>query len=256
MQLRSLAAAGLEQYIEPSFFTFPNKPAISGAGLSGPAGGYRAHPVQEPPARSREAAAGRYGLRGTRGLGGRGCSLFIVGRTTKDHQKEGFVQLRITGMRLGMVCLSTSLLLTGCGADKSFDPATVSLVGLWTFSESNTLVGNPTLNPCDVSNVPLSISSDTLGSTTDTINGGWIGHFGTTGVEACSVGGGEPQPNPYEYADHDVLITRIGDSLLVRTTSNKHLYVGAVVAENRLSGIVDTGTGRSGTWTSERGPGQ
>jgi hypothetical protein len=166
------------------------------------------------------------------------------------------VRLRITGMRLAIGCLSMSLILIGCGADKSFDPATVSLVGSWTFSESNTLVRFPTENPCQVANVPLSISSDTLGSTTDTINGGWIGHFGTTGVEACSVNGGEPQPTSYQYADHDVLITRIGDSLLIRSTSSKHLYVGAVVTENRLGGIVDTGTGRSGTWAAVRGPGQ
>jgi hypothetical protein len=163
------------------------------------------------------------------------------------------VRLRTTGIPLAVVWISTSLILTACGTDKSFDPAGVSLVGSWTFSESNTLVRYPTLNPCEVSNVPLSISSDTLGSTTDTINGGWVSFFGTTGVEACSVNGGEPQPNPYEYANYTVFVTRIGDSLLIRTSSNKHLYVGSVVADNRLSGIVDTGTGRSGTWAAVRG---
>jgi hypothetical protein len=128
----------------------------------------------------------------------------------------------------------------------------VSLVGSWTFSESNTLVRYPTMNPCEVSNVPLSISPDTLGSTADTVNGGWISHFGTTGVEACSVNGGTPQPNPYQYADYTVYITRIGDSLLVRTSSNDHLYLGSVVGNDRLSGIVDTSTGRSGTWAAVR----
>jgi hypothetical protein len=158
----------------------------------------------------------------------------------------------MTTSALRLACLSTSLFLVGCGADKPFDPASVSLVGSWTFSEANTLVRYPTLNPCEVSNVPLSIGPDTSGSTTDTINGGWVGQFDTTGVEACSVNGGDPQPNPYQYAGYTVFVTRVGDSLLIRTSSNKHLYLGAVVAENRLSGIVDTSTGRSGTWSAVR----
>jgi len=162
------------------------------------------------------------------------------------------VQLRTTANALGLACACASFFLDGCGAEKTVDPASISVVGSWTFSESNTLVRYPTLNPCEVSNVPLTITEDTLGSPTDTINGGWIGLFDTTGVEACSVNGGEPQPNPYEYAGYTVLVTRIGDSLLIRTSSNKHLYIGAVAGENQLTGIVDTGTGRSGTWAAVR----
>jgi hypothetical protein len=162
------------------------------------------------------------------------------------------VRLRTRASAVGLACLSTSLFLGGCGSDKTFDPASVSLVGSWTLSESNTLVRYPTLNPCEVSNVPLSIGPDTSGSTTDTIDGGWVGYFDTTGVEACSVNGGEPQPNPYQYAGYTVLVTRIGDSLLIRTSSNKHLYLGAVIGDNRLDGVVDTSTGRSGTWSAVR----
>jgi hypothetical protein len=39
LQLRSLAATGIERYIEPSLLTFPNKSVIGGSGISGlPAG--------------------------------------------------------------------------------------------------------------------------------------------------------------------------------------------------------------------------
>jgi hypothetical protein len=143
-----------------------------------------------------------------------------------------------------------------CCAIARQKPDCVFIVGSWTFSESNTLVRYPTLNPCEVSDVPLTISADTFGITTDTVNGGWGGHFGTTGVEACSVNGADPQPNPYQYVDYNLAITRIGDSVLLRSTSNKHLYEGVVVTANRLSGTVDTGTGRSGTWAAVRVTGQ
>jgi hypothetical protein len=146
-----------------------------------------------------------------------------------------------------------SLMLAACGGDAPFNPNDVSVVGSWVFSESNTVLGDPTLNPCEIANVPLTISADTLGSTADTLNGGWIGHFGTTGTATCSVPWlPGPQTGTYEFADRDILISRLSDTIRVRLVTNHRLYIGTVVSGNRMTGTLDPSLGRSGRWSAVR----